>query len=79
MALGYLLRFGPTFGFSSEEAAYAEAVTILADEEAVSPAVEASLREAGCQVQRVAGTAREVELRLAELEEEITNGDESPE
>ena len=79
MALGYLLRFGPTFGFSPEEAAYAEAVTILADEEAVSPAVEASLREAGCQVQRVAGTAREVELRLAELEEEITNGDESDE
>lgn len=82
MALGYLLRFRPTFGFSPEEATCAQEVTILADEGAVSPAVEASLREAGCRVRRIAGTAREVELRLAELEEqgeeeERADGDEA--
>ncbi|MBC7224242.1 MAG: carboxypeptidase regulatory-like domain-containing protein, partial [Anaerolineae bacterium] len=69
MALGYLLRFAPTFGFSPDEAVHARLVTVVADEEAVPPAVEAHLRAAGCHVHRVAGRAREVEARLAELEE----------
>jgi len=72
MALGYLLRFGPSFGFSGDEAAHAELVTIVADEEAVSSMLETSLRDQGCRVQRISGPGCEVEARLAELEERGT-------
>lgn len=72
LALGYLLRFGPSFGFSTEEAAHAELVTLVADEEGIPAVLEGWLRDRGCRVQRICGSGREVEARLAELEEQGT-------
>ncbi|NLE77343.1 MAG: hypothetical protein GX605_11410, partial [Chloroflexi bacterium] len=72
MAVGYLLRFAPTFGFSPDEALHADLVAIVGGEEAVSAAAEEHLRAAGCRVFRVAGASREVDARLTELEERGT-------
>jgi hypothetical protein len=51
-AARYLARFQPTAGFSPQEAAHAENVTIIGG---VSAEVEAMLRGAGCRVQRITG------------------------
>jgi hypothetical protein len=72
MALGYLLRFEPTFGFSPREAAYAELVTIVGGTESVTPAQEALLSAQGCRVRRIAGTSQDIERKLAELEDRGT-------
>ena len=54
-AAEYVARFDAAAGFSEEEAHQAELVTIIGGPAGVSPAVEARLREDGCQVQRIAG------------------------
>jgi hypothetical protein len=72
LALGYVLRFGPTFGFSVNEAAHAELVTIVGDEESINSAQETYLLEHGCRVLRVAGTSHEIGEKLADLEEQGT-------
>ena len=52
-ALKYVQAFHPTCGFSPDEARQAERVTILGNEQGVSREVEAALRQAGCQVERI--------------------------
>lgn len=66
--LPYIERFQPTVGFSIEDAKYAEFVTIIGGEAAVSAATEGILRKHGCQVDRIAGRDPEETIRLlAEL------------
>jgi hypothetical protein len=66
--LPYIERFQPTVGFSVEDAKYAEYVTIIGGEAAVSAAAEQALRNHGCQIDRVAGRDPEETLRfLTEL------------
>lgn len=65
LAQDYLLAFKPTFGFSSEEAAAAGMITIIADEEQVSAQVAEELASGGVPVQRIAGTVDEVAKALA--------------
>jgi len=52
-ALPYLRRSGATAGFSIEEAGHARRVLIIGGESVYSQDVEAALREAGCEVDRV--------------------------
>jgi hypothetical protein len=65
LAQEFLLTFGPTFGFSPEEAANAGMVTIIADTQAVSRQVELELGLDGTPVQRIAGSVAEVAAALA--------------
>lgn len=52
-ALEYVRAHTPVCGFSVEEAASAQRVTIFGNEQGVSAEVEARLRSAGCDVERV--------------------------
>ncbi len=52
-ALEYVKQHRPACGFSPDEAARAARVTIFGNEQGVSVEVEASLRQAGCQVDRI--------------------------
>ena len=54
-AINYIGVFRPTVGFSAEDAAQAQYVTIVGDKSGVSKAVEDGLRAAGCQVERIVG------------------------
>ena len=54
-ALDYVKAFRPACGFSAEEAAQAQRVTIVGNEQGVSRDAENMLRLAGCAVERVAG------------------------
>ena len=55
-AANYVARFRPTHGFAPEDATTAEYVTIVGGTAGVSPAIEQMLRDAGCKVERLAGT-----------------------
>jgi hypothetical protein len=52
-ALEYINLHRPVCGFSAEEAMQARRVTIVGNEQGVSAAVEADLRQAGCEVERL--------------------------
>ncbi len=65
LAQEYLLAFGPTFGFSQNDAHNASLVTIIAGTDAVSTQVEADLAADGAPVQRIAGSVTEVAATLA--------------
>jgi hypothetical protein len=65
LAQDFLLAFGPSFGFSPDEATGAVLVTILADEVGVSAQVEASLAASGATVQRISGTVTQIAEALA--------------
>jgi hypothetical protein len=52
-ALDFVRAHRPACGFSPEEARQAQRVTILGNEQGVSAAVEAALRQAGCEVERL--------------------------
>ncbi len=54
-AMDYVKAFRPTCGFSAQEAAQAQRVTIVGNEQGVSRDIENTLRLAGCAVERVAG------------------------
>ena len=69
LAQPYLRRSGATAGFSLAEAARAQRVTIVGDETAVSAADEAALRQAGCDVTRLAGDSYALERLLFEEED----------
>ncbi len=71
-AMPYVDMFGPTMGFSIEEAQFAQAVTIVGGTGGVPGDAEAILRNAGCKVERIAG-ATETETRLM-LEEMAAGG-----
>ncbi|MEZ4674624.1 MAG: peptidoglycan recognition family protein [Caldilineaceae bacterium] len=62
--LPYIARFQPTVGFSLEDAKYAEYVTIIGSEAAVSAGAENLLRKHGCHVDRIAGRDAEETLHL---------------
>ncbi len=67
----YIERFRPTLGFSVEEAAHARYVTIVGGEAGVSGEDELRLKEAGVQVERIAGEDEEDTARmLRELAEQ---------
>jgi hypothetical protein len=65
LAQGFLLAFGPSFGFNPEEATGAGMVTIIADTKGVSQQVEAELGLDGTPVQRIAGSVEKVAAALA--------------
>jgi len=54
-AAEFVKTFRPACGFSPDEAAHAQRVTIIGNEQGISRDVEAMLRLAGCAVERVAG------------------------
>lgn len=54
-AANYFARFGPTAGFSPEDAKNAEYVTIVGGVNGVPYATEQALISAGCKVERLAG------------------------
>ncbi len=54
-AINYIGVFRPTVGFSAEDAAKAQYVTIVGGTSGVSERVENELRAAGCQVERIVG------------------------
>jgi hypothetical protein len=54
-AIEYVKAFRPTCGFSPQEAAQAQRVTIVGNEQGISRDSENMLRLAGCAVERVAG------------------------
>jgi hypothetical protein len=57
-ALEYVKAHRPVAGFSPDEARLAQRVTIVGNEQGISAAVEANLRQAGCQVERISVEAR---------------------
>jgi hypothetical protein len=68
IALGYILRFKPAFGFKVEEAELAERVTIIGGPAAVSLDAQDRLESAGCWVYRIEGDSRSVDRLLTELQ-----------
>ena len=67
-AINYIVRFRPAIGFSVHDARNAEYVTIVGSEAGISAAEEASLRNSGSRVERIAGRDEEETSRmLAEL------------
>jgi hypothetical protein len=64
IALDYLLAFSLTAGFSLKAARSARQVTVLG--KGITDADVASLREAGCAVERLAGDSFALEVELAE-------------
>jgi len=54
-AINYIGVFRPTVGFSPEDAAKAQYVTIVGGTSGVSEEVEKQLKAAGCQVERIVG------------------------
>ncbi len=58
-SINYVARYRPTMGFSADEAAHAQKVTIVGGPLGVSTETEQHLREAGCIVRRIAGANEE--------------------
>jgi hypothetical protein len=51
--LDFVKAHRPVCGFSPDEALHAQRVTIVGNEQGVSPDIEAALRQAGCTVDRL--------------------------
>lgn len=68
IALGYILRYKPAFGFKVEEAELAERVTIIGGAGAVSFDAQDRLEDAGCWVHRIDGDSRAIDRVLTELQ-----------
>ncbi len=67
-AATYIQTFQPTTGFSAQEAAAADHVTIVGNEQGISTETEMMLRTAGCKVERVCGRdGIETRSRLTEM------------
>ncbi len=60
-ALDFVKAQRPVCGFSLDEAALAQRVTILGNEQGISAEAEQTLRQAGCQVERVLVSGRPAE------------------
>lgn len=67
IALGYILRFKPAFGFKVEEAALAERVTIIGGPDVIPVEAQERLEEAGCWVYRIEGDSRAIDRVLTDL------------
>lgn len=61
-SLNYVARYRPTMGFSHDDAMHAQKVTIVGGPLGVSAEIEQMLKDAGCQVRRLAG-ANEAETK----------------
>lgn len=72
LARDALLTYRPTFGFNPVEATHAQSVAIVGEVRDVSQEVEDNLIAAGCQVERIQGTAEEI---AAGLERVLNPGD----
>lgn len=64
LSLEYLLSVQPVFGFRPEEAAAADHVLIVGNDDAVSATMEAGLLAGGCQVTRITGDSHSMEAQL---------------
>jgi hypothetical protein len=60
LARSYLLAQQPALGYSVDEASLARHVVIVGELQDVSQEAEDTLRQAGCQVQRVQGTPEQI-------------------
>ena len=67
LAQRYVLVVGAAVGFDPGEAAHAERVTIIGDEQTVSQDTERRLREAGCEVGRLGGDSYAIGEAIARL------------
>ncbi|MBV7329072.1 N-acetylmuramoyl-L-alanine amidase [Chloroflexi bacterium TSY] len=63
-AFNYIERFRPMIGFSVTDAKNAEYVTIVGNESGINAFEERTLRNAGCQVERIAGRDEEETARI---------------
>ena len=68
IALGYILRYKPAFGFKVDEAELADRVTIIGGASAVSYDEQDRLESAGCWVHRIEGDSRAIDRVLSELQ-----------
>lgn len=75
-AVDFVKAFRPACGFSPEEAAHAQRVTILGNEQGISRDVENMLRLAGCAVERVAGQDGEETAKLLKAMAQIAKREE---
>ncbi len=66
-AQDYIMAFHPTVGFLPEEAQKSQYVTVVGDEKGITAEQEEELRQAGCQVERIAGDRFELAQRFAAL------------
>jgi len=64
IAQDYIRTFRPTCGFSTNDAALAQYVTIVGGTSGVSEEVEDRLRAAGCKVERIAGDSEAATKQL---------------
>lgn len=62
----YVMQFGPTLGFSAQDAALAQRVTIVGDSRAIAANVEKELRDVGCRVERLDGDQYAADLILGD-------------
>jgi hypothetical protein len=61
----FILKHHPTVGYSPEEAALAEHVTVVGGEQVFSEELLNILRQRGCQVTRISGDGTEIATQLA--------------
>lgn len=62
----FLRKYKPAVGFSTEEAALADSVTVIGDESAYSDDALNKLRQAGCKVERIQGDGTTIASLLSE-------------
>jgi hypothetical protein len=62
----FVQKYAPTIGFSTAEAALAQRVTVVGNEQSFSETVLDQLRAAGCSVQRVGGDGTSIATQMAE-------------
>jgi len=61
----FILKHKPTVGFSPAEAARAQRVTVIGNEEVISEQIIEDLRRAGCRVNRISGDGTDIASVLA--------------
>ncbi len=59
-------KYAPTVGFSLEEAALAEKVTVIGNSVSFTDETLDQLRACGCQVERISGDGTSIATQLAE-------------
>lgn len=62
----YVKKYRPTIGFSLQQAALAEKVTVIGNTQSFSEEQLEALRSAGCQVERIAGDGTSIATQLQE-------------
>ncbi len=62
----FVRKYQPTIGFSIEEAALAEKITVIGGEQSFSEEALAELRSKGCLVERISGDGTSIATQLSE-------------